>query len=120
MGRGRVIRGQEGENLACRELQRRGYAIVARRHRSRMGELDIVALDGPTLVFVEVKMRCGREYGSASDAITPWKQHRIVRLAQEYVASHGLIDRPCRFDVVSIQVESGRTEIEVIQHAFHA
>ena len=55
----RVARGKIGEDLACRELERRGYAILARRYRSRVGEIDIVASDGPTLVFVEVKTRDG-------------------------------------------------------------
>ncbi len=59
MSRARIALGKIGEDLACRELERRGYAIVARRYRRRGGELDIIARDGPTLVFVEVKARTG-------------------------------------------------------------
>ena len=116
----RVKLGKTGEDLACRELERRGYAIVARRHRCRGGELDIVARDGPTLVFVEVKARDGHAFGDAAEAVTWQKQRRIVRLASEYVMRHHLNDSPCRFDVVSIQFDAGRPVIEVYQSAFHA
>jgi putative endonuclease len=116
----RIILGRNGEDLACSELERRGYAIVARRHRSRRGELDIVARDGPTLVFVEVKARDSRRFGDAAEAVTWQKQQRIVRLASEYVMRHHLHDAPCRFDVVSIQFDDGRPIIEVYQNAFHA
>src|SRR5213595_743706 len=85
MSRDRVILGKTGEDLACRELERRGYAIVARRYRQRGGELDIVARDGPTLVFVEVKTRQGRSFGEAAEAVTALKRRRIVQLAMEYM-----------------------------------
>jgi len=120
MSRARQILGKTGEDLACRELERRGYAIVARRHRCRRGELDIVARDGPTLVFVEVKARDGHAFGGAADAVTWQKQRRIVRLAYEYVMQHHLNDSPCRFDVVSIQFDDERPVIEVFQNAFCA
>ncbi len=120
MSRDKVIFGKTGEDLACRELERRGYAIVARRYRQRGGELDIIARDGPTLVFVEVKARDGREFGAAAEAVTPYKQRRIARLALDYLARHHLHDTPCRFDVVAIHVDEGRTTIEVFQNAFDA
>ena len=118
MTRARIAFGKTGEDLACRELERRGYAIIARRHRCRGGELDIVARDGPTLVFVEVKARDGRAFGDAAEAVTWQKQQRIVRLASEYVMRHHLSDSPCRFDVVAIQFDDGRPVIEVFQDAF--
>jgi putative endonuclease len=120
VSRHRVVLGKTGEDLACRELERRGYAIIARRHRCRSGELDIVARDGPTLVFVEVKARDNRAFGDAAEAVTWQKQRRIVRLASEYVMRHHLNDSPCRFDVVSIQFDDGRPVIEVFQNAFSA
>jgi putative endonuclease len=110
--------GQTGEDLACRELERRGYAIVARRYRRRGGELDIVARDGATLVFVEVKTREGRAFGEAADAITPFKRRRIAQLALDYMMRHHLSGCPCRFDVVSIHFDSGKPVIEVFQGAF--
>src|SRR4051812_27546086 len=85
MSQSRIALGKTGEDLACTELERRGYAIIARRHRCRTGELDIVARDGPTLVFVEVKARDGCEFGAGAEAVTWQKQRRIVRLASEYV-----------------------------------
>jgi putative endonuclease len=118
MSQKRIAFGKTGEDLACGELERRGYAIIARRHRCRGGELDIIARDGPTLVFVEVKAREGHAFGAAAEAVTWQKQQRIVRLASEYVMRHHFSDSPCRFDVVSIQFDEGRPVIEVFQNAF--
>ena len=120
MSRSRIVVGKTGEDLACRELERRGYAIVARRYRRRRGELDIIARDGRTLVFVEVKARGGHAFGNAAEAVTWQKRQRIVRLASEYVMRHHLSESPCRFDVVSIQFDDGRPVIEVFQNAFSA
>src|SRR6185295_12337106 len=110
--------GKTGEGLACRELERRGYAIVARRYRQRGGELDIIARDGPTLVFVEVKARDGRAFGDAADAVTGFKRRRITRLARDYMMRQHLSDCPCRFDVVAIHFEAGAPVIELFQNAF--
>ena len=118
MSQKRMAFGKTGEDLACCELERRGYAIIARRHRCRTGELDIIARDGPTLVFVEVKARDGHAFGDAAEAVTWQKQQRIVRLASEYMMRHHFSDSPCRFDVVSIQFDDGRPVIEVFQNAF--
>jgi len=116
----RVALGKSGEDLACRELERRGYAILARRYRRRGGEIDIVARDGPTLVFVEVKARDGHEFGDASEAVTALKQRRMTRLALDYLLRNRLSDCPCRFDVVSIHFEAGAPVIELFQNAFDA
>jgi putative endonuclease len=118
MSRARRALGKLGEDLACQELERRGYAIIARGYRQRRGELDIIARDGPTLVFVEVKARAGRACGAAAEAVTSLKQHRIRRVASEYVARHRLGPCPCRFDVVSIHLDTGQPVIEVYQNAF--
>jgi putative endonuclease len=118
MSEARITLGKTGEDLACRELERRGYAIVARRFRLRSGELDIVARDGAVLVFVEVKTRAGRRFGTAAEAVTGTKQRRIARLAHEYLVRHRIADCPCRFDVVSVHVEAGAPAVEIIQNAF--
>jgi putative endonuclease len=110
--------GKTGEDLACRELERRGYAILARRYRGRSGELDIIARDGATLVFIEVKAREGREFGEATEAVTALKRRRIAKVAVEYMMRHHLSDGPCRFDVVSIHFDGGAPVIEVFQNAF--
>jgi putative endonuclease len=119
VSRARVTLGKTGEDLACRELRRRGYAILARRYRRRRGELDIVARDGPTLVFVEVKARESQEYGAAAEAVTPLKQRTMAQLAIDYMARHRLTSEPCRFDVVTIHLEAGRPVVEVIRNAFN-
>src|SRR5713101_2164041 len=113
-----IALGKTGEDLACQELERRGYAIVARRYRRRRGELDIIARDGPTLVFVEVKARDDRRYGQAAEAVTLMKRRRIRKLALEYMTRHRLGECPCRFDVVSIHLDGGQPIIEVYQNAF--
>ena len=110
--------GISGEDLACAELQRRGYAIVERRHRTRFGEIDIIAKDGVTIVFVEVKARMTQEFGGAAAAMTGWKQRRIARMAADYLARQKLHDCPCRFDVVAIDFDESQPSIIVYPNAF--
>ncbi|HEU5254504.1 MAG TPA: YraN family protein [Vicinamibacterales bacterium] len=112
--------GMSGEDLACAELQRRGYAIVERRYRTRFGEIDIIAKDGPTTVFVEVKTRMTQEFGGAAAAMTRWKQRRIARMAVDYHARQNLHDCPCRFDVVAIDFNQSEPRIIVYPNAFDA
>ena len=107
-----------GEDLACGELSRRGYAILARRYRTRLGEIDIVARDGNTIVFVEVKARRGTAFGGACAAVTASKQRRVARMAGDFLARHRCGEVGCRFDVVAIDFEDGRPRIEVYQDAF--
>ena len=120
MSDARISLGRSGEDLACRALERLGYAIVARRFRVRGGELDIVARDGPVLVFVEVKTRAGRSFGDAAEAVTPVKQRRMTRLAGEYLTRHEVSGCPCRFDVVSIHFDGDRPIVDVFRAAFDA
>ena len=120
MSRHRADLGKSGEDLACRELERRGYAILARRYRRRRGELDIVARDGATLVFVEVKTRDCDAFGRGGEAVTPLKQRRMTEIAIDYMMRHRLSGMPCRFDVVSIRVDAGRPSVEIVQNAFDA
>jgi putative endonuclease len=118
MSHRRIALGKTGEDLACRELERRGYAIVARRYRRRGGELDIIARDGTTVVFVEVKARQDRAFGRAAEAVGFFKRRRMARLAMDYIVRHHLTNCPCRFDVVSIHFEQERPVIEVFKSAF--
>ena len=95
-------RGDSGEELACEHLRRRGLRILARNYRCRAGEIDIVAEDRGTVVFVEVKERHGQSHGSAVEAVTAAKRRKVVRAARAYASTHGLSDSPLRFDVVAI------------------
>jgi len=118
MSRSRVTLGEIGETLACDELARRGYAILARRYRRRGGEIDIIAMDGPTVVFVEVKTRAGAEYGTGADAVTWMKRRRILAVASEFMMRNHLHDRPCRFDVIAIGLGPEGPVLELFQSAF--
>ena len=94
--------------------------MLERRYRRRGGELDIVARDGRTVVFVEVKTREGRDFGEASEAVTARKRRRMTQLALDYLARHRLTECACRFDVVSIHMENELPVIELFQNAFDA
>lgn len=110
--------GKSAEDRAVAELRRRGYAILARRYRTRHGEIDIVSTDGATVVFVEVKARTSKRFGPAAAAVTPFKQRRLVAMAQDYLARHRLADRPCRFDVVAIDDAGGEAGLQLFVNAF--
>lgn len=110
--------GKRGEDLACAELEKRGYVIVDRRFRTRCGELDIVALDAGVLVFVEVKARSGSNFGTPLESVTWQKQQRISRMAAAYVCAKRLTNVACRFDVVSILERQGTPTIELVRGAF--
>lgn len=116
----RQILGKIGEDLAACELERRGYAITARRYRTACGEIDIVAECEGVLVFVEVKARADAEFGTAAEAVTPWKQRRLTRMANDYLTRERIIDRPCRFDVVTVMLDGEEPKIEVYVNAFDA
>lgn len=88
--------------MACAHLQQRGMRVLERNFRCRGGEIDVIARDGESVVFVEVKERGGRSHGAAIEAITPLKRHRLLRAARVYAATHGISDSPLRFDVVAI------------------
>jgi putative endonuclease len=112
--------GKSGENLAAAELESRGYAIVERRYRTAHGEIDIIARDGETMVFVEVRRKSTGEFGTAAESVTPSKQRRVIRMAIAYLAMHGLYDRcPVRFDVVGIDdLPDGTPQVTVYAGAF--
>src|SRR3972149_2826869 len=94
--------GRSGEDLAVEEIERRGYAVLDRRYRTRHGEIDIVAEDGDTVVFIEVKARATAERGTAAEAVTVQKQRKLIAMATDYLSRRHLTDRRCRFDVVAI------------------
>ena len=103
---GRRKTGRLGEQMAARHLQSLGYSIVETNYRTRFGEIDIVALDGDVLVFVEVRARHGRSFGLAEESLTPRKRERLVQLSEIYLQSHPTSPPACRIDVVAIALSS--------------
>jgi putative endonuclease len=111
--------GKTGETAAARFLERRGLVIVARNLRSRLGEIDLLARDGSTLVFVEVKTRRGAPGDPPEAAVDARKRARLSRLALGYLAARRLGERSCRFDVVGVMLtETG--EVTGLRHLSHA
>lgn len=94
--------GRRGEDAAAEYLSRRGYTILARNFRCRLGELDIVARDGRTLVFVEVRTRLSDKFGLPEESVDTRKKARLQRLALYYLHKYGLGEATCRFDVVAV------------------
>jgi putative endonuclease len=114
--------GEQGERAVAKYLRRRGYKIVAQRERGRMGELDIVAVHGGTVVFVEVKTRRSHEAGHPTESITTDKQRRLTRSALAFLKRHDLLERKARFDVVAVTwpEHARRPAIEHYEDAFEA
>ncbi len=110
--------GPRGEAIARRYLRRRGYLILTRNFRSVNAEIDIVALDGDTLVFVEVKAREGIEAGTPREAVDDHKQEQIRRAAANYVAMRHAQAVATRFDVVAITGSGRLRTVELIKDAF--
>jgi putative endonuclease len=112
--------GKWAEDHACRTLERHGYAIRERRHRTRFGEIDIIATDRGVLVFVEVKARRSATCGSPAEAVTAAKRRRLLQLAERYLQRHQLTNTPCRFDVVSVYCPGPGEppRVEHVQSAF--
>ena len=106
-----------GEDTAARYLAARGMEILERNARFRQGEMDIVALDGSTVVFVEVKTRRTSTYGAPQDAVHHRKQARLRLVASAWLASRGWREAPCRFDVVAIRLEGPAAGAET--HVLH-
>ena len=110
--------GWQGESMACAELENRGYSIVDRRFRTRFGEIDIIARDGGTLVFVEVKTKTDGSFSDPAESVTRQNQRRLVSMAGQYLAAERLENTPCRFDVVAVDIARSPSTITIYQDAF--
>ena len=106
-----------GEDFAVYYLESCGYRIIERNFRCRLGEIDLIAQDGKTLVFVEVKTRRSRRYGSPHEAVTTAKQAKLRTVASFYLQRQRT-STPCRFDVLALNIEGGTVRPELIQNAF--
>ena len=116
----RRLLGNRGEQAAERHLMAQGLRILKRGLRTRRGELDLVALDGRQVVFVEVKTRLDHEAGHPVEAVGLDKQRKITELALAFLKKHGLLDSPARFDVVAVTWPENQKEptIEHFRNAF--
>jgi len=111
--------GDVGEEIAARELTRRGYAVRERNWRCPEGELDIIAEQGESLVFVEVRTRRGDRFGTPEESITLAKRAHLIAAAQAYLQAHSLQDRDWRIDVVAVAMsDRGQLQrVDVIENA---
>ena len=111
--------GKSGEDIALSYLKKKKYRIVESNFRFKRGEIDIIAYDRDTLVFIEVKTRKSTTFGFPEEAVTAQKQQQIRRIAQGFMAKQHLQEPYCRFDVISISFdENGTYDIHHIKNAF--
>ena len=110
--------GQEGEALAARHLKKNGYRIIEKNYRTKLGEIDIIAKDKDTLVFVEVKSRRSWQFGNPKAAVTPRKQRKISMVALHYLKSTHRTNVSARFDVAAVTITHDKPQIEIIKNAF--
>ena len=110
--------GDRCEEVAIRFLQQNGYTIIEKNFVLNHGEIDIVAKENETLVFIEVKTRRSKKFGAPEEAVTPKKQEIIRRTAEAYVVQKKLTNIDCRFDVVSVLLVDGKAECELFINCF--
>ena len=110
--------GQRAEDLAGEYLKKAGLEIVERNYYIRGGELDIIALEGETVVFVEVRSKSSDCYGLPEETVTEKKQGFLYRAAEQYLIKNEWLEKNCRFDVVSVLFKDGKAEIKWYKDAF--
>lgn len=120
MTRERLDLGRYGEELALREIERAGYRRVCSNFRCPLGEIDLIAMDGEVLVFLEIKTRKGGSVSEAKEAVNYRKQRQITKAALAYMKENKCMEEKARFDVVAIGVGEKGPEIEIIKNAFDA
>jgi putative endonuclease len=111
-------KGREGEELAVNFLRTKGYRILERNFRFDRGEIDIIAQEGETLVFVEVKARRSPSFAEAEEAVTGSKKRQLEKVAEGYLVERGIENRECRFDVIAVEFKETRPMIRHIVNAF--
>ena len=111
--------GKSGEEIALHYLEDKKYKIIARGFRLFRGEIDIIAFDRKTLVFVEVKTRKSRDFGLPEESVTPSKQRQIRKVAQGFLAKNNFQNAECRFDVISLSFNENKGySVRHIKNAF--
>lgn len=110
--------GEKGEFIAERHLKKKGYKILERNYRTKLGEIDIIAKEKKTIVFVEVKTRRSWQFGNPKGSVTPAKQRKISMVALQYLKTIDRSNTKARFDVVAITATRDTPQIEIIKNAF--
>lgn len=111
--------GRRGEEAAVDFLKRRGYKIIEKNYKNKLGEIDIIAKDGDTLCFIEVKTRTNFKFGFPQEAITTFKQKKINKVALSYLKQYNLLNISSRFDIISVVLNNKQKfDIEIIKDAF--
>ncbi|MBU1163049.1 MAG: YraN family protein [Proteobacteria bacterium] len=110
--------GKKNESIAANHLKKNGYKILEQNYRTKLGEIDIIAKDKNTIVFVEVKARSSNRFGNPKWAVTPMKQRKISMVALLYIKSTKQSNVKARFDVVAISSAKDKPSIEIIKNAF--
>jgi len=113
-------KGARGEESAAEFLRGQGYRILERNYRCPLGEVDIIASEGNTVVFVEVKTRASERFGPPQSAIGPKKQKRMTAIALYYLKGQGWLGRPARFDVAAVSLGEGEEKVTLYRNAFDA
>jgi putative endonuclease len=114
----RLSLGKFGEDLALKEIKGLGYKRIIRNYRCPLGEIDLIATDGDTLVFIEVKTRKGRSLAYAKEAVNDKKRRQLSKVALFYMKSHNLNEVRARFDVVAVSLAGVEQQVEVVRNAF--
>ncbi len=110
--------GNEAESMAAAYLERCGFTILEKNYRTKFGEIDLIARDKNTLVFIEVKARSSNSFGSPKDAVTQQKQKKISMAALAYLRVKRAVNTSIRFDVVAVCTRKQQARIEIIKNAF--
>jgi uncharacterized protein (TIGR00252 family) len=118
LSKDRLRLGRLGEELALKVVKQMGYKKIIRNYRCDLGEVDLVARDGDTLVFVEIKTRRDKSLAAAKEAVDMRKQRQLSKVALAFMKANDCTDAKARFDVVAISVGGKQPQIEVIQNAF--
>lgn len=114
----RIELGKFGEVLALKKIKLLGYKNIIRNYRCPLGEVDLIAKDGDTLAFIEIKTRKGKSIGYAKEAVNARKRRQLSKVALAYMKSNDCWETKARFDVVAINIERDKPQIEVIKNAF--
>lgn len=118
MSKQNLYLGKSGEEAATNFLKENGYKILVRNYKTKLGEVDIIALDKDTLCFIEVKTRYSLKFGSPLEAVSKFKQRQISKAALKFLKENNLLNKRARFDVVSVIYSDEVPKLDLVKNAF--